>query len=131
MIKHGSRYTRTIVEGDKFLEDTGNEYMLISQRKYKGKTDRDGNPVLEPGVTVTLQIMRDTSQPIVDKETGLILDDNALETFEATIVDCPYPLPYKKGDRVSLHGFLTEHSYYINFNFILRFLGISRIGDAE
>ena len=79
------------------------------------------------GTTFTVQALDDFSDPIIDKETGEVMDNNALETFDVTIIGAEYPLPIKKGDYVSLKGFLPELSYYINFNLILRFSDIEKI----
>lgn len=43
-----------------------------------------------------LQILKDMSKPLVDKETGEIKEDNVYETFDVTIVGATYPLPIKK-----------------------------------
>lgn len=120
MIKHSNRYAVTRVKGNDLLKDTGNQYRFVSQRAYKGKPEKN----IPAGVTVTLQILKDDSEPIIDKETGCELDNNFLETFEATIVGESYPLPFHKGDYVALEDFKEEISYYINFNLILRFGGI-------
>ncbi|MDL2274048.1 hypothetical protein LJC34_05860 [Oscillospiraceae bacterium OttesenSCG-928-G22] len=126
-IKNGNRYTKNLVLGDKFLEDTGNEYRFVSQKPYKGKLEVG----LSPGANVTLQIITDNAPPTVDKTTGLTRDNNELETFDATIVGVDYPLPFKKGDPVSLGGFMQEASYYIDFNFILRFKEIKPIRPSQ
>ncbi len=120
MIKNSNRYVKQVIDIDKFLNDTDNCYLLVSQRPYKGKLDDTGKVILPTGATATLQIINDHSEPIKDKD-GRIVDDNSMETFEATIVGCDYPLPFKKGSRVRLGGFLPESSYYINFSLILRF----------
>ena len=120
MLKHSNRYAATLVKGEDFLKDTGNKYRLISQRQYKGKPDK-GIPA---GVTVTLQIIEDNSEPVIDKATGQEKDNNLFETFDATIVGVSYPLAFHKGDYVALEEFKEEISYYINFNMILRFGGI-------
>lgn len=126
MIKNGYRYVRTLVDGDKFLKDTGNCYTLVGQRKFNCKTDANGNVLLEEGVTVTLQIIDDNSSPVYDKETGEKKEDNRLETFEATIIGADYPLPMQKGDIVKLDKFMPEYSFYINYVFILRFGDIAK-----
>lgn len=121
MIKNVYRYVHTIVDGEKFLEDTGNKYMLVSQSPYKGKTDESGETILPSGVKVRLQILEDFSEPIIDRKTGEQMEDNRWENFDVTIVGCSYPLPFKKGDMVALGTFLPEYSFYIDYNCILRF----------
>ena len=120
MIKNNHRYIKTIVNGKEFLNDTGNKYRFVGQREYKGKPDKN----IPAGATVTLQIIEDHSEPVIDKATGRVKDNNVLETFDATIVGATYPLSFNKGDYVVLEDFKEEISYYINFNLILRFGGI-------
>lgn len=125
MIKNGYRYIKSIIDIDKFLADTGNMYVLVGQRAYKGKTDEKGNTLIDSGVTVTLQIIEDSSEPVYDK-MGVEKEDNRLETFDVTIVGENYPLDLKKGDYVRLANFRSDISYYINYALVLRFESISR-----
>ncbi len=121
MIKNVYRYVHTVIDANKFLEDTGNKYMLVSQSPYRGKSDEAGETILPAGVKVRLQIQEDFSDPVVDRKTGEPMEDNRYENFDVTIVGCSYPLPLKKGDMVSLGEFLPQYSFYIDYNCILRF----------
>lgn len=127
MIKNGYRYTQALVLGEDFLKATANRYRFVSQRPSKGNSEKG----TEAGVTGTFQIVEDNSEPVIDKVTGLEQDNNVLETFDATILGATYPLPYKKGDFVALENFEQSLSYYINFNFILRFRGIKLLKSAN
>lgn len=127
MFKNQHRYAKTLVLGNDFLSDTGNKYRLVSQRAYKGKPEKN----IPTGVTVTLQIIEDNSEPIIDKVTGMEADNNVFETFEATILNAEFPLPYKKGDYVALEDFKEEYSYYINYSLILRFGGIKLLKSVS
>lgn len=127
MLNNVYRYVKNVIEIEKFLEDTGNRYLLISQRYFKGKYNAKGECEIQEGVTVGLQILEDNSEKIIDKNTGEEKPDNTLETFEVTIVGVKYPLDIKKGSIVQLSGFIPEFSYYINYSFILRFTGIEEI----
>ena len=100
MLKNTNRYAETIVKGEDFLKDTGNKYCFVSQCKYKGKPDKS----IPADTTVTLQIIEDHSDLVIDKATGRVQDNNVFETFEATIIGAPYPLPFHKGDYVALEG---------------------------
>ena len=117
-----SPYVRTVIDWEAMDKDWGQQYMYVSQRPYKGKPEA----ALPPGVTVTLQIMTDAHDHGTDK-TGRPRDNNALETFTATVVDCPYPLPLAKGDRVQLEGFIREASFYVDYSPILRFRKIEKV----
>ena len=116
-----SPYIKTLIDWEGMDKDWGGSYIFVSQRPYKGKPEAG----LAPGATVTLQIMQDAHDHGVDK-AGRPRDNNALETFSATIVGCTYPLPLQKGDKVKLGGFLADASYYIDFSLILRFNSIEK-----
>ena len=131
MIKNGYRYIRHLIDIDRFLADTGNRYMMTGQRPDKGKINDDGTVVRPPGVRMTLQILVDNSEVLVDRESGEIKEDNMYETFVVTIVDAKYPLPLQKGSIVSLKQFLPAHSYYIDYNFILRFGDYELLNEDE
>ena len=96
MLKHLTRYVKQIVAGEKLITDLGNRFLVISQRPYKGKTNDIGEVITPAGATFTVQALDDFSDPIIDKETGEVMDNNALETFDVTIIDAEYPLPIKK-----------------------------------
>lgn len=115
---NSSAYIKTVIDWPRMNADWGGVYRLVSQRSYKGK------PGLPAGVMVRLQIIEDHAEPRIDKKTGRPLDNNVFETFEATIPGTPYPLAFKKGDYVSLDGFMPDASYYIDYNLILRFESI-------
>lgn len=110
-------YAHTVVDGEKLLQDHGNHYRFVGQKPFRGKPDKG----LDTGTTVTLQVMEDKSMPGTDKKTGQPRENNMYQTFDATVVGMPYPLPFVKGDEVSLGGFMPEVSYYIDFSLILRF----------
>ena len=120
MIRDTYRYVKQVVRGEQFLKDTENQYRFVGQSPYKGNPEKG----LKPGSRVTVQVLVDNSDPVLDKETHAPKDNNVLETFEATIVGVDYPLPFQKGDYVALENFLEDASYYINFSLILRFGGI-------
>ena len=117
-----SPYVRTVIDWTAMDKDWGGSYTFVSQRPYKGKPEAG----LAPGATVTLQIMQDAHDHGVDK-SGRQRDNNTLEVFTATIVGCTYPLPFGKGDKVKLGGFLPDASYYIDFSLILRFSSIEKV----
>lgn len=127
MIRNAFRYTRTLILMEQFLADTRNEYRVVGQREYKGKPEAN----LDPGTTFTLMIMHDDSEPIIDKKTGVQKDDNVYESFDITMPGLKYPAPYKKGDFVRLDGFMEDVSYYVDFNFILRFSKIEKIAPPS
>ena len=116
-----SPYVRTVIDWTAMDKDWGGSYTFVSQRPYIGKAEAS----LAPGATVTLQIMQDAHDHGVDK-AGRQRDNNALEVFSATIVGCTYPLPFAKGDKVKLGGFMPDASYFIDFSLILRFSSIEK-----
>ena len=116
MLKNVGRYVETIIHADKLIGDFDNDFTFTGQSAGKH------------GVNITVQVNKDNSEPIIDKKTGLVKDDNFLAVFPVTIVDAKYPLPFKKGDHVSLYDFKPEMSYFIDYNLILRF-GDIRLKD--
>ena len=117
-----SSYIHTVIDWDSMACDWGGSFIFVSQRPYKGKTEAG----LAPGATVTPQIVQDAHDHGVDK-SGRPRDNNALETFSATVVGCPYPLPFAKGDKVRLSGFMADSSYFIDYSLILRFSSIEKV----
>ena len=119
---NASPYIKTIIDWVGMNRDWGGFYTFVGQRAYKGKPEAG----LSPGATVTLQIISDAHDHGVDK-SGRPRDNNALETFSVTIVGCSYPLPFTKGDKVKLDGFMPDASYYIDYSLILRFSHIEKV----
>ena len=119
----GNKYVRTVIDADKFLTDCHNTFRVCSKRAYKGKTDK-GIPA---GTTFDLQVMVDDSESYYDKN-GNLIENNLLEIFQATIPGHDYASStIKKGDVVALGKLMEEISYYIDFNLILRFDGITKL----
>ena len=115
-------YIHTVIDWDSMARDWGGSFTFVSQSPYRGKPEAG----LAAGATVTLQINNDTHDHGVDK-SGRKRDNNALETFMATVIGCNYPLPFVKGDKVTLGGFRPDASYYINYSLILRFSSIEKV----
>lgn len=114
-------YIHTVIDWDSMARDWGGSFTFVSQSPYRCKPEAG----LAAGATVTLQINNDTHDHGVDK-SGRKRDNNALETFMATVIGCNYPLPFVKGDKVTLGGFRPDASYYINYSLILRFSSIEK-----
>ena len=113
MIKR--KYQKTLVLGDEFLADTGNEYRVVAQRPYKGKKG------LSDGVVLTLQILHDKNKYPEGE------DDMRLQTFDAYILCGGHDVGLKKGDYCALENFMPDVSYHIDFSYILRFGGVKKI----
>ena len=77
---------------------------------------------------LTLLITHDDMNYGVDKN-GRKRENNILNTFDVTILNGKTELPFKKGDKVSLAGFIPEKSYVIGFDLILRFSDIRKAGN--
>jgi len=114
MIK--SKYQTTRVLGDNFLKDTGNEYRVVTQRPYKDKKNK-----LPDGILLTLQITKDLNQYANGE------DDMTLGTFDAYVLCGTHDKGLKKGDLISLHDFKEDVSYYIDYNYILRFGDVKKL----
>lgn len=115
-------FTHTLVDGNKILEATGNQYRVVSFREY---TDKKG--VLPDGYTITLTVLKDTYDYGVDKN-GKTRDNNLYQTFDVTVLNRNITL--NKQDIVSLIGFDEEHSYAIGFDLLLRFKDLKVIKPA-
>lgn len=118
-------YTHTIFNAKVFLEVTRNIFQLVAQKPYQSKKNPE-----DKGVTVTLLIIYDDMDYGQDKN-GRKRDSNVLNTFDVTILNGHSELPFKKGDKVSLVGFMPEKSYVIGFDLLLRFRDIKKVGDSN
>lgn len=118
----GHRYVKQVIDANQMLTDFGNTFMVVSSKASKGKPESG----LPAGTTFTLQVMKDDSIPLYDKD-GNLKDNNLFESFDVTIPGLPYPNDFKKGDKVRLGNFMPEVSYYIEYKLILRFDGITKL----
>lgn len=116
-------FTKTIIDIDKFLKNSGNSYRYVSQRPYQSKRD----PNLK-GVNVTLLVLQDATDYGVDKN-GRQRETNTYNSFDVTILNGESYLNLQKGDAVSLIGFIEESSFAIGFDLILRFKDIKKIDN--
>ena len=114
-------YTQTQLDVKKFLEAMGNEFQFVSQKPYQSKKNPD-----DKGVTLTLLIIHDSMDYGVDK-SGRKRDNNVLNTFDVTILNGQSEVPFKKGEKVSLVGFIPEKSYVIGFDLLLRFRDVKKV----
>ena len=106
-------FSHVEIDWDKFAEGTHNQYRVVSSRPY---VDKKGE--LPNGVNLTLQVLEDDTDYGVDKN-GKPRENNLFQNFDVTVLNDKVNV--KKGDMVQLLQFDAEHSYYINFNMILRF----------
>lgn len=118
-------FTQTQFDEKKFLEATRNEYQFVSAKSYQSKKNPE-----DKGVTLTLLIIHDNIDYGVDK-SGRKRDNNVLNTFEVTILNGQSEVPFKKGEKVSLVGFIPEKSYVIGFDLLLRFRDVKKVGDSN
>ena len=110
------KYQKTLVLGNEFLADTGNVYRVVAQRPY---TDKNGR--LPNGVVLTLQITKDLGK-YRDGEDNMVM-----ENFDAYVLSGSHDVGLQKGDYCALEGFMPDVSYYINFDYILRFDGVKKL----
>ena len=117
------KFTETVIRIDEFLKNTGNKYRLVNQKPYLDNSGKAGNV----GTTLTLMILEDSTDYGIDQNTGNPRENNVYENFEVTILDgVTYHADLKKGDLVSLSGFIPELSFAIGFDWILRFKNIQK-----
>lgn len=115
-------FTETNFKAQEFLTQTKNRYRLVSQRPYTNK--KDSNDI---GVLLTLQITQDETDYGVDKNTGIKRENNVLNTFDVTILNGNHRLNINKGDYLRLIDFVSEKSFVIGFDLILRFKNVEKI----
>ena len=118
-------YTQTQFDVKKFLEAMKNEFQFVSQKPYQSKKNPD-----DKGVTLTLLITHDSMDYGVDKN-GHKRDNNVLNTFDVTILNGQSEVPFTKGEKVSLVGFIPEKSYVIGFDLLLRFKDVKKVVDPN
>lgn len=106
-------FTHTVIDADKFLEATHNQYKVVSVRPY---TDKKG--ILPEGFNLTLMVVKDELDYGVDKN-GIPRENNELHNFDVTVLNRAKPI--KKGDMIRLVNFDEEHSYAIGFDLLMRF----------
>lgn len=123
MIQNLWKFIQTQFDAKKFLEVTRNEYQFVSAKPYQSKKNPD-----DKGTTLTLLITHDSMDYGVDKN-GRKRDNNVLNTFDVTILNGHLEVPFKKGDKVSLVGFMPEKSYVIGFDLLLRFRDVKKVGN--
>lgn len=122
-IQHSWKYTRTVFDHEGFLKATRNLFQVVSQKPFQSKKNPE-----DKGTMLTLLITHDDMNYGVDKN-GRKRENNILNTFDVTILNGKTELPFKKGDKVSLAGFIPEKSYVIGFDLILRFSDIRKAGN--
>ncbi|MCT6888425.1 hypothetical protein NX781_07080 [Lactobacillus kullabergensis] len=115
-------FTKTVVDGEKLLKATRNQYRLVAQRPYQSKKTPE-----DKGVALTLQVIADDMNYGVDKKTGQPRETNLFETFDVTVLSGQNHIPAKKGDYVTLSGFIPEKSFAIGFDLILRFRKVEKL----
>lgn len=118
-------FTKTLFDAELFLKATRNEFLYVSGKPYQSKKDPE-----DKGSTLTLSIIHDGMDYGVDKN-GRKRDNNILNTFEVTILNGQSEPLFKKGDKVSLVGFIPEKSYVIGFDLLLRFRDARKVGDPN
>lgn len=114
-------YTKQVIDWEKIQKATRNIYQYVAQKPFASKKHPE-----DIGVTLTLLILFDDMDYGEDKN-GRKRDNNVYNTFDVTILNGQSFLSIKKGEKVSLIGFLPEKSYAIGFDLLLRFRDIKKI----
>lgn len=123
----GTKYVRTLIDGEQIKKDGRNTFRVCSKRYFKGKPEKN----IPAGTTFDLQVMFDDSSPVYDKN-GNIQENNLYETFQVTIPGHDFSSSdIQKGDAVALGNFLPEISYYIDYSLILRYESILKIQQGK
>lgn len=115
-------FTQTTFNDNKFKNQTNNQFVMVSQRPYASKK----NPQ-DIGVSLTLQVIKDTGDYGLDKHTGMKRDNNVFNTFDVTILNRVQHLDAQKGDIIRLGEMITEKTFIIGFDLILRYKNVQVI----
>lgn len=112
-LMHAYKFTRTVIDWNVMAEAFKNRFRVIAVSDY---TDKNG--VLPNGKKLVLAVLHDDFDYGTDKK-GNPLDNNEGITFDVTVLCSDKAV--KKNDVISLKGFDADHSYFVDFNLILRF----------
>lgn len=127
MLHNQNKLLRLCVDVSALLNNTQNQYCVVTQRPYV--KEKDG--VETKGTTLTLSVLYDDTDYGTDPKTGEVIESNVYETFDVTILNGETRLPLKKGDIIALKNFDKEHSYCIEYNYILRFKGYEILNGGK
>lgn len=117
------KFARTVIDADELIKAMHNEFLVVACRDY---SDKKG--VLKDGKTLTLQVLFDDTDYGINKKTGEAIQDNVMQNFDVTVLGCD--IDFRRGDKVALYDFDSEHSYYIDNNLILRFKDCKKLSGA-
>ena len=120
-------FVKTVIMNEKLERVTGNRFRVLATKPYAGKGD------LPPGVTVDLLIQEDNAPEgfYGVKADGITPREGVLyQNMRVTIANgepAKTLADLKAGDEIRLLDFDQEHSYYIDFNLILRYRNYEKI----
>lgn len=126
-----SKFAVTVIKNDLLEKITGNRYRVLATKPYAGKGD------LPPGVTVDLLIQEDNAPEgfYGVKEDGITPREGVLfQNMRVTIANgepAKTLANLKVGDEIRLLDFDQDHSYYIDFNLILRYRNYEKISKEN
>lgn len=125
-----SKFIETRIKNKEFEQMTGNNFMVLETKPFAGKGD------LLPGVNLTLLIQEDHAPAgyYGTKKDGSPREGIQFQNVTVTIANGRTEETMKDlhaGDRIALVGFDPEHSYYIDFNLILRYKDYKKLGGSE
>lgn len=120
-MNNAGKFAHTVIDADLLAKITGNRYMVLSINPYNGKKD------VPEGVNITALIEEDNAPDgfYGTKADGLtpregvkyqnisftLLTGNTIQTMKEIHV----------GDEIAVFELDQQHSYFIDFNLILRF----------
>jgi hypothetical protein len=120
-MNNAGKFAHTVIDGDLLEKITGNRYLVLSINPYKGKDD------VPEGVNITALIQEDHApegfygfkadgftprEGVKYQNINItILSGNTIKTMQDLHV----------GDEIAVFELDQQHSYFIDFNLILRF----------
>ena len=125
-----TKFTETLIKADELAKVTGNKYRVLSTRPYEGKND------LPNGITMELLIMEDHAPAgyYGMKKDGSPREGVIYQNLTVTIANGEKDKMMKEihaGDEIALYDLDQDHSYFINYELILRFRKYKKINEKD
>ena len=124
------KFVETLIRADELAKVTGNCYMVLSTRPYEGKDD------IPNGITLNLLIEHDNAPEgfYGVKKDGSPREGVLYQNITVTVCNGRKDEDMKAihaGDHVALYDFDADHSYYINYDLILRYKNFKKVGNSD
>ena len=126
-MNNSSKFVKTVIKIDDLMRITGNKFKVLATKPYEGKND------IKPGITLDLLILEDNAPAgyYGTKPDGSPKEGIMFQNIRVTVCNGEKDksmADLKAGDDISLYDFDENHSYFIDYNMILRFGRYEKVG---